>query len=90
MKTDEATGELSWPEQYTWSAAYDAMADLSPASWQAEIERMQSNWTAFEAFTERRGVGCDKGDEKCRTFTLCNYLFGSGHAELLDCLYSGL
>jgi hypothetical protein len=90
MKTDAVTGDFSWPEQYTWSNAYDAMADLSPASWQTEIERMQTNATAFSSFMERRGVTCDDGDEKCRVFTLCNYLFGSGHAELLDCIYTNL
>ncbi|GMH76232.1 hypothetical protein TrLO_g4037 [Triparma laevis f. longispina] len=84
---EDEEGVMTWPLQYRWSEAYTEMDDMKPESWRGEIERMQTNATAFDAFIERRGlIECESGS-KCQQFTLCNYLFGSGHAEFLSCLW---
>ncbi|GMH69166.1 hypothetical protein TrST_g2296 [Triparma strigata] len=91
---EEGSGEMTWPLQYRWSEAFgEEMGEgglSSPDAWKAEIERMQSNSTAFNDFIARRGlIECEAGS-KCQAFTLCNYLFGSGHAEFIQCVWDSV
>lgn len=80
----------AWYHAYNFKETYPNMKDLSPASFQAETDRLAANATLFDAFMARRvhttGVDPSTCGGNCRTFQLCNMAYGS-YAEFLQCAF---